>query len=31
MMEDIEKKSLQREIEELKARISKFEKQSKGE
>ncbi|MFC5469989.1 PspC domain-containing protein [Cohnella suwonensis] len=31
MMEDIEKKSLQREIEELKARISKFEKESKGE
>lgn len=31
MMEDIEKKTLQREIEELKARISKFEKQSKGE
>ncbi|MFC4597151.1 PspC domain-containing protein [Cohnella hongkongensis] len=31
MMEDIEKKSLQKEIEELKARISKFEKQSKGE
>lgn len=31
MMEDIEKKSMQREIEELKARISKFEKQSKGE
>ncbi len=31
MMEDIEKKSLQREIEELKARISKFENQSKGE
>ncbi|XID95860.1 PspC domain-containing protein [Paenibacillaceae bacterium WGS1546] len=31
MMEDIEKKSLQREIEELKARISKFEKDSKGE
>jgi len=31
MMEDIEKKSLQREIEELKARITKFEKESKGE
>lgn len=31
MMEDIEKKAMQREIEELKARINKFEKQSKGE
>ncbi|BBI35181.1 PspC domain-containing protein [Cohnella abietis] len=31
MMEDIEKKSMQKEIEELKARITKFEKQSKGE
>jgi phage shock protein C len=31
MMEDIEKKSMQREIEELKARITKFEKESKGE
>jgi len=31
MMEDIEKKSMQKEIEELKARLSKFEKQSKGE
>jgi len=31
MMEDIEKKSMQKEIEELKARISKFEKESKGE
>ncbi|MFB9277063.1 PspC domain-containing protein [Cohnella cellulosilytica] len=31
MMEDIEKKSMQKEIEELKARISKFEKDSKGE
>ncbi|KIL36255.1 hypothetical protein SD71_08810 [Cohnella kolymensis] len=31
MMEDIEKKALKREIEELKARITKFEKSSKGE
>lgn len=31
MMEDIEKKALKREIEELKARITKFEQQSKGE
>jgi phage shock protein PspC (stress-responsive transcriptional regulator) len=31
MMEDIEKKAMQREIEELKARITKFEKESKGE
>ncbi len=31
MMEDIEKKTMQREIDELKARLSKFEKQSKGE
>ncbi|WP_027094698.1 PspC domain-containing protein [Cohnella thermotolerans] len=31
MMDDIEKKALKREIEELKARISKFEQQSKGE
>jgi phage shock protein C len=31
MMEDIEKKAMQREIEELKARINKFEKDSKGE
>jgi len=31
MMEDIEKKAMLKEIEELKARISKFEKDSKGE
>ncbi|MFC5530058.1 PspC domain-containing protein [Cohnella yongneupensis] len=31
MMEDIEKKSLRREIEELKAKIDKIEKDSKGE
>jgi hypothetical protein len=31
MMEDIEKKAMQREIEDLKARINKFEKESKGE
>lgn len=31
MMEDIEKKAMKREIEELKARITKFEKDSKGE
>jgi phage shock protein C len=31
MMEDIEKKAMRREIEELKARITKFEKSSKGE
>jgi phage shock protein C len=31
MMEDIEKKAMQREIEDLKARITKFEKESKGE
>jgi phage shock protein PspC (stress-responsive transcriptional regulator) len=31
MMDDIEKKALRREIEELKARIAKFEKESKGE
>jgi len=31
MMEDIEKKSMQKEIEELKARLSKFERESKGE
>jgi phage shock protein C len=31
MMEDIEKKTMQREIEELKARLNKFEKDSKGE
>ncbi|WP_373232528.1 PspC domain-containing protein [Cohnella sp.] len=31
MMEDIEKKAMQREIDELKARINKFEKESKGE
>jgi len=31
MMEDIEKKALKQEIEELKARIAKFENQSKGE
>lgn len=31
MMEDIEKKALKKEIEELKARITKFEQQSKGE
>lgn len=31
MMEDIEKKALRREIEELKARITKFEQQPKGE
>jgi phage shock protein C len=31
MMEDIEKKAMQREIEELKARITKFERESKGE
>lgn len=31
MMEDIEKKAMRREIEELKARITKFEKDSKGE
>lgn len=31
MMEDIEKKALRRELEELKARIAKFEQQSKGE
>jgi phage shock protein C len=31
MMEDIEKKALRREIEELKAKINKIEKDSKGE
>jgi len=31
MMEDIEKKALRREIEELKQKISKIEKDSKGE
>ncbi|MEK0316462.1 PspC domain-containing protein [Cohnella sp. 56] len=31
MMEDIEKKALKKEIEDLKARITKFEQQSKGE
>jgi phage shock protein C len=31
MMEDIEKKTMQREIEELKARLNKFEKDSRGE
>jgi len=31
MMEDIEKKALKREIEELKAKIEKLEKQAKGE
>lgn len=31
MMEDIEKKALRREIDELKARLNKFEQQSKGE
>ncbi|MBB6734866.1 PspC domain-containing protein [Cohnella zeiphila] len=31
MMDDIEKKALKRELEELKARIAKFEQQSKGE
>ncbi len=31
MMEDIEKKALKREIEELKAKIQKIEKDSKGE
>ncbi|MBW5449434.1 PspC domain-containing protein [Cohnella sp. CFH 77786] len=31
MMEDIEKKALRREIEELKAKITKIEKDSKGE
>ncbi|WP_080834359.1 PspC domain-containing protein [Cohnella massiliensis] len=31
MMEDIEKKALRKELEELKARIAKFEEQSKGE
>lgn len=31
MMEDIEKKALKREIEELKAKISKIEQSSKGE
>jgi phage shock protein C len=31
MMEDIEKKAMKREIEELKARITKFERESKGE
>lgn len=31
MMEDIEKKALKREIEELKAKIQQIEKQSKGE
>jgi len=31
MMEDIEKKALRREIEELKAKISKIEQSSKGE
>jgi phage shock protein PspC (stress-responsive transcriptional regulator) len=31
MMEDIEKKALKREIEELKAKIQKLEKESKGE
>lgn len=31
MMEDIEKKALKREIEELKAKISKIEQNSKGE
>lgn len=31
MMEDIEKKALRRELEELKARVKQFEKDSKGE
>jgi phage shock protein C len=31
MMEDIERKAMQREIDELKARITKFERESKGE
>jgi ubiquinone biosynthesis protein UbiJ len=31
MMEDIEKKALRREIEELKAKLDRLEKQSKGE
>lgn len=31
MMEDIEKKALKREIEELKAKIEKLEKETKGE
>jgi len=31
MMDDIEKKALKRELEELKARVAKFEQQSKGE
>lgn len=31
MMEDVEKKALRREIEELKAKISKIENQSRGE
>lgn len=31
MMEDIEKKAMRKEIEELKARITKFEKDSRGE
>lgn len=31
MMEDIEKKALKREIEELKAKLEQIEKQSKGE
>ncbi|RUS46145.1 PspC domain-containing protein [Cohnella sp. AR92] len=31
MMEDIEKKALRQEIEDLKARLTKFEQQSKGE
>lgn len=31
LMEDIEKKALQKEIEELKAKLAKYEKQEKGE